>query len=105
MPADLQRRAKMTELAVIVPCFNERHNVAILVDKLDNALNGISWEVIFVDDDFARRHGEHSRAKSRLPIRACAAFNALAAADWQRRLSKACSRPARRISRSSMAIV
>jgi dolichol-phosphate mannosyltransferase len=51
MPADLQRRAKMTELAVIVPCFNERHNVAILVDKLDNALKGISWEVIFVDDD------------------------------------------------------
>jgi dolichol-phosphate mannosyltransferase len=39
------------ELAVIVPCFNERENVPILIDKLTAALGGFEWEVIFVDDD------------------------------------------------------
>lgn len=39
------------QLAVIVPTFNERDNVAELVRRLHAALTGISWEVIFVDDD------------------------------------------------------
>jgi len=39
------------ELAVIVPCFNEKQNVATLVSRLDTALQGIAWEVVFVDDD------------------------------------------------------
>jgi dolichol-phosphate mannosyltransferase len=39
------------ELTVVVPCFNERANVAPLVDKLDAALRGVAWEVLFVDDD------------------------------------------------------
>ena len=39
------------ELTVVVPCFNERENVPLLVAKLDEALAGIDWEVIFVDDD------------------------------------------------------
>jgi dolichol-phosphate mannosyltransferase len=51
MPVDLKQRANVIELAVTVPCFNECHNVAILVRKLDDALKGIAWEVIFVDDD------------------------------------------------------
>lgn len=51
MSVDSELRTKAIELAVIVPCFNERHNVAILVGKLDDVLKGISWEVIFVDDD------------------------------------------------------
>jgi dolichol-phosphate mannosyltransferase len=36
---------------VVVPCYNERPNVAPLVDKLDSALFGIAWEVVFVDDN------------------------------------------------------
>ena len=51
MSVDSEARTKAIELAVIVPCFNERHNVAILVGKLDDVLKEISWEVIFVDDD------------------------------------------------------
>lgn len=43
----------MTELAVVVPTFNERENVRLILDKLDAALGGIDWEVIFVDDDSA----------------------------------------------------
>jgi dolichol-phosphate mannosyltransferase len=45
------RAAGPTELSVIVPTFNERSNVAVLIDRLDTALSGIGWEAIFVDDD------------------------------------------------------
>ena len=38
-------------LSVIVPCFNERPNVAPMIAKLDAALRGIAWEVIYVDDN------------------------------------------------------
>ncbi|MBN8808106.1 MAG: glycosyltransferase family 2 protein [Sphingomonas sp.] len=39
------------DLAVVVPTFNERGNVALLIEKLDAALAGLSWEAIFVDDN------------------------------------------------------
>ncbi|MBB4267410.1 glycosyltransferase family 2 protein [Roseospira visakhapatnamensis] len=39
------------QLAVIVPTLNERDNVEPLVDLLDQALAGESWQVVFVDDD------------------------------------------------------
>jgi dolichol-phosphate mannosyltransferase len=41
------------ELSVVVPTFNERDNVAALVERLNAALAGIRWEAIFVDDDSA----------------------------------------------------
>src|SRR5947209_20013615 len=45
-------RARVSpELTVVVPCYNERPNVAPLVERLDAALVGIAWEVVFVDDD------------------------------------------------------
>lgn len=45
-PADLA-----PELSVVIPTFNERGNVAPLVARLAAALEGLSWEAIFVDDD------------------------------------------------------
>jgi dolichol-phosphate mannosyltransferase len=39
------------ELSVVVPCFNERGNVAPMVRRLEAALAGIAWEAVFVDDD------------------------------------------------------
>ncbi len=39
------------ELSVIVPTFNERENLAELVKRLASVLDGLAWEVIFVDDD------------------------------------------------------
>lgn len=39
------------QLAVVVPTFNERENVGLLADKLCDALAGIEFEVIYVDDD------------------------------------------------------
>jgi dolichol-phosphate mannosyltransferase len=45
------RPASGVELSVIVPTFNEKGNVATLVQRLAKTLEGRSWEVIFVDDD------------------------------------------------------
>jgi dolichol-phosphate mannosyltransferase len=39
------------ELSVVVPTFNERDNVVLLVERLHAALAGMEWEVVFVDDD------------------------------------------------------
>jgi len=48
---DDDRASRPAELSVVVPCYNERANVAPLIAKLDAALEGITWEVIYVDDD------------------------------------------------------
>jgi dolichol-phosphate mannosyltransferase len=47
----VQARAKGPELSVVVPTFNERDNVEPLLVRLEAALCGIDWEVIYVDDD------------------------------------------------------
>ncbi len=39
------------ELTVVVPCYNERRNVAPMVARLAAALDGIAWEAVFVDDN------------------------------------------------------
>ena len=41
----------MIELSVVVPTYNEKANIGPLVERLQIALAGIEWEVIFVDDD------------------------------------------------------
>ena len=38
-------------LSVVIPCYNERPNVAPMIAKLDAALAGVAWEAIYVDDD------------------------------------------------------
>src|SRR5271166_4967909 len=38
-------------LTVVVPCYNERPNVAPLIARLDATLHGIAWEVLYVDDN------------------------------------------------------
>ncbi|MGZ3344278.1 MAG: glycosyltransferase [Caulobacteraceae bacterium] len=48
------RRAKAPpafELTVVSPTFNEKANIRPLVAKLDAALKGVAWQVIFVDDN------------------------------------------------------
>jgi len=50
-PAPLATEQGAPTLTVVVPCYNERPNVAPLVGKLDAALDGISWEAVFVDDN------------------------------------------------------
>jgi len=50
------------ELSVIVPAFNERGNVAELLERLRATLTGVDWEVIFVDDDSADGTADAVRA-------------------------------------------
>jgi dolichol-phosphate mannosyltransferase len=50
-PSDPRTGAGDRQLSVIVPTFNERDNVLALYRKLDATLAGVSWEVIFVDDN------------------------------------------------------
>ncbi len=40
----------LLELSVVIPTYKERQNVAPLVLSLERALQGVNWEVIFVDD-------------------------------------------------------
>jgi dolichol-phosphate mannosyltransferase len=44
-------QAGLPELSVVVPTFNERDNVTVLYRRLEATLSGISWEVVFVDDN------------------------------------------------------
>lgn len=58
------------ELTVVVPTFNERDNVDLLLARLQAALGGIAWEVVFVDDDSpdgtAARVRDLARADARI---------------------------------------
>ena len=38
------------ELSIVIPTFNERANIAPLVAQLGQALDGLAWEALFVDD-------------------------------------------------------
>jgi len=56
------------ELTVVIPTYNERGNVAILVSHLRETLDENNWEVVFVDDDSPdgtanaiRTIGEHDK--------------------------------------------
>ena len=50
VPAEADVRSG-PELAIIVPTFNERDNIAELIGRLAACLGNRSWEVVFVDDD------------------------------------------------------
>ncbi|MET0217429.1 MAG: glycosyltransferase family 2 protein [Burkholderiales bacterium] len=41
----------MIELSIVAPTFNEKDNVPELTARLERALEGHPWEVMFVDDD------------------------------------------------------
>ena len=56
----------LLDLAVVVPVFNERANVAALIAKLDQALKDVRWEVIFVDDDSPDGTADEARTLGRV---------------------------------------
>ena len=57
--------ARPLELAVVLPTLNERGNVAPMVARLEQALKGIAWEAIVVDDDSGDGTADEARALSR----------------------------------------
>jgi len=60
---------QLLDLAVVIPTFNERRNVPVLVAKLDQALAGLSWEAIFVDDDSPDGTADAARELARVDRR------------------------------------
>src|SRR5487761_1433171 len=62
-PQTLPLRAP--ELTVVIPTLNERENIGPLLERLDLALAGTRWEVIFVDDDSTDGTAELARAIGR----------------------------------------
>ena len=64
-PGQPSQAGSPLRLSVIVPTFNERDNVVTLVQRLDVALAGIAWEVIFVDDNSPDGTSDVVRALSR----------------------------------------
>lgn len=51
-PDQLQRSYHPSpQIAVVLPTFNEAENVAPMVERLRKALDGLRWEVVFVDDN------------------------------------------------------
>src|SRR5258707_2424234 len=50
-PVNPPQAAGAPQLSVVVPTFNERDNVTTLLRRLETALAGVAWEVIFVDDN------------------------------------------------------
>lgn len=55
---------KAPELAVVVPTYNERENVPELLGLLENALVGVRFEVVIVDDDSPDGTAEVAREMS-----------------------------------------
>lgn len=50
-PANEPVFAAVPRLSIVVPTFNEYDNIPILIDRVAQALDGVDWELIFVDDD------------------------------------------------------
>jgi dolichol-phosphate mannosyltransferase len=57
------------ELAVVIPTYKEAGNVAELVRRVGTALDGIVWELIFVDDDSPDGTAERVRELARQDAR------------------------------------
>lgn len=56
------------EITIILPTFNERDNLPVMVERVGRALAGVDWEILVVDDNspdgtsaVARALGEHDR--------------------------------------------
>jgi len=39
------------KLTIIIPAYNERDNIPLIVERLEKLLPGDNWEIVFVDDD------------------------------------------------------
>ena len=54
-----------SELTIVIPTYNEKENIQQLVKALSGTLAGVSWEVIFVDDDSPDKTHELVRSLAR----------------------------------------
>jgi dolichol-phosphate mannosyltransferase len=69
-PSPVQRSPECrVDLAVVLPTYNERENIAEVISRLEDALQGLCWEAIFVDDDSPDGTAELLRAFGRRDAR------------------------------------
>lgn len=54
--------AHRLELAIILPTLNERGNLAPLIERIEQAMEGAGWEVLVVDDNSADGTADEARA-------------------------------------------
>lgn len=52
------------ELTVVIPTLNEEKNIPIIFEKVSNALKGVNWEMVIVDDNSSDRSPEVMREMS-----------------------------------------
>ena len=57
----LRPSSQPLELAVVIPTYNEKENVPILLAALERSLAGTEWEAIFVDDNSPDGTAEYIR--------------------------------------------
>ena len=62
-------RMSVFDLTIVSPTFNEKANIRPLVAKLDAALKGVAWQVIFVDDNSPDGTAEEAKAVARTDAR------------------------------------
>ena len=72
------------ELTIVVPTLNERDNIEPLVARLRRVLDGVVWDVVFVDDDSRDGTLEALHSLARQAERASATFSASVAAAYPR---------------------
>ena len=58
-----------SDLTIVIPILNERDNLEPLLTVVAAALQGVSWEVIFVDDDSRDGSANHARVLARRDAR------------------------------------
>jgi len=58
-------QATPTQLSIVIPTYNERENVGELVRRIEAVLNGIAWEIVFVDDNSPDGTAEQVRGLAR----------------------------------------
>ncbi|MCD6567779.1 MAG: glycosyltransferase family 2 protein [Dehalococcoidia bacterium] len=57
-------------ISLIIPTYNERDNIAPLIERIDGALSAYDYEIVFVDDDSGDGTAEiASSLSSRYPVR------------------------------------
>ena len=64
-----RNKIDVAELTIVVPTLNERDNLEPLLALITAALEGVSWEVIFVDDDSSDGTADHARVLARQNVR------------------------------------
>ena len=53
------------DIAIVLPTFKERENIAELIARLEKTLQGLRWEIVFVDDDSPDGTADVIRAHAR----------------------------------------